>query len=185
MQTKMTLPLDLYRPATLNELALWVTSPGFAEDALMLRVSAATLAKAVIAAYIERENVHTVTDSMTEEMEMAPSELTKRMREKYRAKQIGGGVFNRRPPGGGDVIALCDALDRIDRTALDLQRRSAPDPRNAEIDEQRRRAELADRNNITLREALAATVERLRITDGESQAYLDGCSALGVPPRTR
>lgn len=52
-----------------------------------------------------------------------PSELTKRMREKYRAKQIGGGLFDRRPAGGNDVVSLCDAVDRLESLVRDLQRR--------------------------------------------------------------
>lgn len=54
-----------------------------------------------------------------------PSEITKRMRDKYRAKQIGGGIFDRRPAGGNDVISLCDAVDRLESLVRDLQRRSA------------------------------------------------------------
>lgn len=52
------------------------------------------------------------------------SQLTKCMREKYRAKQIGSSIFDRRPAGGNDVVLLCDAVDRLESLVRDLQRRT-------------------------------------------------------------
>jgi hypothetical protein len=62
-------------------------------------------------------------------------ELTRHMREKYRSKSYGNGLFNRRPPGGEDVIRVCDLADRLEQIVRTMQHQLPTDQQN-EIERQ-------------------------------------------------
>ena len=46
---------------------------------------------------------------------------TKSYRKKYAKKSFGKDVFFRHPPGGADVIRLCDAVDRLIQIVREIQ----------------------------------------------------------------
>jgi hypothetical protein len=55
---------------------------------------------------------------------------TRGLRLKYLHKPYGSGLFSRRPPGGDDVIQLCDLCDRLESIVRDCQRRLPNEQQN-------------------------------------------------------
>ena len=55
---------------------------------------------------------------------------TKRFRDKYAKRQYGSNLFDRYPPGGVDVIRLCDAVDRLTRLVREIQAELPTDLQN-------------------------------------------------------
>jgi len=56
--------------------------------------------------------------------------MTKQLRAKYRKRPYGNNVFDRYPPGGEDVIRLCDLCERLERLVRDCQRQLPTDQQN-------------------------------------------------------
>ena len=52
------------------------------------------------------------------------------MREKYKPRQYAGGVFDRYPPGGGDVTRLCDVVDRLEGIVRSMQHKLDKEQQN-------------------------------------------------------
>ena len=55
---------------------------------------------------------------------------TRPYREKYAKRHYGSNLFNRYPPGGADVIRLCDAVDRLTKIIRECQAELPTDAQN-------------------------------------------------------
>jgi hypothetical protein len=55
---------------------------------------------------------------------------TKAYRKKYARRQYGNNLFDRYPPGGADVIRLCDTVDALTAIVRDCQRRMCAEDQN-------------------------------------------------------
>ena len=57
-------------------------------------------------------------------------QITRTMREKYKPRQYGSGVFDRKPPGGEDVTRLCDVADRLEGIVRAMQHKLTTEQQN-------------------------------------------------------